>query len=521
MEKKLIYFTIGFVFLVVTLSSYLVFAQGSSFDPEDDREIGYEFLDNNSVVHIWNTQDDYFFEKDAGIQLTNHYEDYWTRNIFCIGYYAGDIWNKIKCSDELTNFQKNIESDDLTYVNATLWKDISYNQYDLRLGINYYLGLNDKNLSITIYMKNIGIDIPFDLGFAWKVMDLDVPSNETTDKILINSTIYNLDGIYDLIFKDMKEYMNISFPTNQTLGNGTVIYNYSIEEVPIPFYKIYDRFLGKKNFLRIDWDENLNYTIKMYGDGNQENFYVALLVNAGHFNPNQEKSTTFYWIDAEFTGNGEFSNNIGVSTAAAADYNMTLYTLSDGILTKIRMGSSEAATVTSQITIYQNSVQLAKGFITYNYNAAVDVATLTLGLDNYSNVIQSGVDGGKFTVWFYKVGGSSFQYRDINGPQFNGTYFEYASQDMPGKHAAAGAGPLFTFNETEEPSTCTYSSGNWDVNCSENCSITSNVNLGGNNLILSGSGTFSLQAEIRNYNEINIWDGCDLLIESSGSIRGN
>ena len=103
--------------------------------------IGYEFLDNNSVVHIWNTQYDYFFEKDAGIQLTNHYNDYWSKNIFCIGYYNNDEWNKIKCSDELTNFNKNIQTDNLTYVNATLWKDIEYGGYDLRLGVNYYLGL--------------------------------------------------------------------------------------------------------------------------------------------------------------------------------------------------------------------------------------------------------------------------------------------------------------------------------------------------------------------------------------------
>ncbi len=168
------------------------------------------------------------------------------------------------------------------------------------MGVRYYLGLDDKNLSITIYGKNLGIDIPFDLGFAWKVKDLDVPP-ENIDRISINNTNYDLDGIYDLTFKDMKRYINTSFPTNQTDSNGSIIYNYSMVEVPIPFYKVYDResgLMGKENFLRIDWDEDLNYSVRMYGDGNQNNFYTALLINAGHFNPNQEKSTTFYWIDA-------------------------------------------------------------------------------------------------------------------------------------------------------------------------------------------------------------------------------
>ena len=262
--------------------------------------IGYNIL--NDTVVIWNTQDAYYFNKSSGIQLTNHYEDYWSKNVFCIGYYSEGEWNRIKCADELNNFNKNIQTDNETYVNATLWKDITYSGYDMRLGVNYYLGLDDKNLSITIYGKNIGIDIPFDLGFAWKVMDLNVPFNETIDKIRINNTNYRLDGTYDLLFKDMKEYINTSFPTNQTGPNGTIIYNYSIVEVPLSMYRIHDKedkvLFPKENFLRIGWDENLDYTVKMHGDGNQENFYIALLVNAGHFNPGQEKSTTFYWIDA-------------------------------------------------------------------------------------------------------------------------------------------------------------------------------------------------------------------------------
>jgi len=273
--------------------------------------IGYEFLDDNKVVHIWNTQDDYFFEKDAGIQLTNHYQDYWSRNVFCIGYYNNDEWIKIACVDELTNFQKSIESDNLTYVNATLWKDITYGNYDLRVGVQYHLGLDDENLSITIYGKNIGIDIPYDLGFAWKVKNLDVPSNETIDKILINGKYYNLDEEINLLFKNMTR-KETHTNWNKTCLEKCEEYDFECQNLCIinqtysyeslPFFKIKDNgeggLLSKENFLRIDWNENLNYAVKMYGNGVQEDFYVVLLINAGHFNPNQEKSTTFYWIDA-------------------------------------------------------------------------------------------------------------------------------------------------------------------------------------------------------------------------------
>ena len=243
-----------------------------SFNPEDERQIGYEFLDEGKVVHIWNTQDDYFFDKNSGIQLTNHFQDYWSRNIFCVGYYSGEEWIKIKCADELESFDKDIQTDNQTYVNATLWKDFIYGTYNFRLGVNYYLGLNDRNLSITIYGKNIGIDIPFDLGFAWKVTDVNIPLNNTDDIILINNTDYLLNGTHNLIFKDMNE----------------------------AYFKVY----GSGKYLKVDWNKNLNYAVKMYGAGNQEDFYVMLLVNAGIFDSGIEKSTVFYWIDAGGTCSG-------------------------------------------------------------------------------------------------------------------------------------------------------------------------------------------------------------------------
>jgi hypothetical protein len=274
------------IILSVVLTPVLIIAgsfnpeDAGSFNPEDEREIGYEFLENNSVVHIWNLQNDYFFDKSSGIQITNHFQEYWSKNIFCIGYYDGGEWNKIKCADKLENFDKDIQTDNLTYVNTTLWKDISYGNYDLRLAVNYYLGLDDKTLSVTFYGKNIGIEIPFDLGFAWKIAEVDVPFNGTDDKILIDETEYLLNGTYNLILKDMNEAE----------------------------FKIYDGC----RYLKVGWDESVNYAVKMYGNENQEDFYIAVLINAGHFNPNQEKSILFSWIDAgECTGGEKKCSNYG------------------------------------------------------------------------------------------------------------------------------------------------------------------------------------------------------------------
>lgn len=259
-NKKIIFGAIcGFIIL---LMSFVLILSVNDFPPETP--VGYEFI--NDSVHVWNPVDDYYFDRDTGIQFTNHYEDYWTKNVFCIGYYSNGDWNKIACADELSGFNRQIETDNLTYVNATLWKDISYETYDIRLAVNYLLELNDENLSVTIYGKNIGQDIPFDLGFAWKVQNINI-TGEGQDFIEINGSVYYLNESNDLLFKNMDE---ATFNIRDTT-----------------------------KYLILGWDKNLNYAVKMYGDGNQDNFYVATLVNAGHFNPGQEKQTTFEWIDAD------------------------------------------------------------------------------------------------------------------------------------------------------------------------------------------------------------------------------
>ncbi len=538
-----------------------------------DRDIGYEFLDDGKVVHIWNTQDDYFFDKDSGIQFTNHFQDYWSKNIFCIGYYNGGTWNKIKCADELSDFNKDIQTDNSTYVNATLWKDISYGSYDLRFGVGYHLGLNDENLSITIYMKNIGIDIPFDLGFAWKVMDLDVPSNETTDKILINNSRYELDGVYDLTFKDMKKYINNSFPTNQTTGNGSIIYNYSIVEVPIPFYKIYDYdggLTGKENFLRIAWDENLNYAIKMYGNGNQENFYTALLINAGHFNPAQEKSTTFKWIDAVtdnlvvyWSMNDDFTDSVGsndlvengnvnlvagkIGNGAEMDGNTANFLESTN---NIGITGNDARTVTFWAELDVKRIQEA--FLSWGtwsqYDAWVieyyDNAGYMLGVGMHSRAFKTLSDTDtnmNFHVIIYD-GTDTLTWLVNNVEVYSGT-----GQGPPttaDSHVLVGQYPTGTLtmdgiidevgiwsraittgagSEAETlwnngnglaypfvSDTCTYVSGNWEVDCSDNCTIESNVDIGGNNITLIGTGHFLLQANITNINKRWLGSGCQI-----------
>ena len=51
---------------------------------------------------------------------------------------------------------------------------------------------------------------------------------------------------------------------------------------------------------------------------------------------------------------------------------------------------------------------------------------------------------------------------------------------------------------------CTYSSGNWNINCSQYCNITSNVDVLGNNVSISGVGTVTVSANVSNYMNLHI-----------------
>ena len=246
----------------------------------DDRPIGYNIL--NGFVAMWNSQDVYYFDRDSGSQFTNHFQNYWTQNTFCLGYYSGEEWIKIKCSDELGNFNQDFQTDNQTYANSIFWKDFTYSGYDLRFGIKYHLGLNDENLSVQIYLENMDEDdIPYDLGFAWKIHDIRISGNEK-DEIYINSTNYNLNKSMDLSFKNISrtfEYLG----TNQTVTEF------------LPFFIL--KSIKENGFIRLDWDKNLNYKVKLYSDGIQEDAYVMLLINVGDFVSGQFKSTIIYWED--------------------------------------------------------------------------------------------------------------------------------------------------------------------------------------------------------------------------------
>lgn len=64
-----------------------------------------------------------------------------------------------------------------------------------------------------------------------------------------------------------------------------------------------------------------------------------------------------------------------------------------------------------------------------------------------------------------------------------------------------------TLNVTIFPPTptdsCTYSSGDWNIECSDNCNLSTNTNVGGNNITINGTGIISVTANITNFITLN------------------
>jgi hypothetical protein len=188
-----------------------------------------------------------------------------------LGYYNNEEWNLVYRVDELSGFNKNIVSDNESFVNVTLWKDLTYQGYNFRLAIRYYLGVDDNELTVIPYIKNLGVEIPYILGFACELKDVQVDMTPSGDYIEINGTSFYLNQSLNETYSDL---INPCFYIREDLSN------YSSESL----------------YLR--WDENLDYKVQVKSRTGQYNAPVTLGIKIGTLNVGQEKYTCLFWHDA-------------------------------------------------------------------------------------------------------------------------------------------------------------------------------------------------------------------------------
>lgn len=79
---------------------------------------------------------------------------------------------------------------------------------------------------------------------------------------------------------------------------------------------------------------------------------------------------------------------------------------------------------------------------------------------------------------------------------------------------------IFQFDTTIITDTCTYVSGDWVVECSDNCVITSDFDIEGNDIIITGSGLFIVDGvDIFNYGKRFSESSCTIRYINEGSFK--
>ena len=349
-------------------------------------DIGYELIEDGQILHIWNTKDNYYFDVNSGIQLTNHYNQYWTHNVMMLGYYSGDTWNLLYRTDELSGFEKTIDTDDATYVNVTMWKDLSYDSYDFRFALVYYLELDDMELTVIPYIKNLGIDIPYILAFGWELKDIKIDMTEENDEFITEGEQYSLH-------QDLDE----SYDNTETDGY---------------FYLVNNKSGNYNRDLYLKWDSDLTTLLKVKSRDGQYNAPVTLYIQIGNLAVGQEKFTKMYWHDSAYiirpdsTGViNEFDYNGG--SPSVNNWNRVDEAVSDGY--------------TSYVSATANGQKDA-----YNFQEAVPRGTY--GNAEVQDFFRAdGVSGG--TMRFVCYIDSTYYYSPVKTTTWHSTNFYYIDTD--------------------------------------------------------------------------------------------
>jgi hypothetical protein len=251
-----------FLFFFIFLGS-LTHAQGIY----SNNTIGFENV-NNSVWHIWNEKNDYWFNSTSGMQITNHYSAYWTHNYFCGAVQVSAIPTEY-CIDSLPLNWK-FQSNNVTYANITGTYRISVSGTIVNFTLQYQLGSNDDNLTILFSVQNMGTSaITRQVLVSWISKDIKVGYDQKYNYIQVDGRGF---------------YLNIT-PLNYV--NASLVN---------PIYYLYNN--ATNQYLEFGWNKSIAYNVTVKNQTGQYNAPVKLTQLFGGLAVGQKKTLRYTWIDA-------------------------------------------------------------------------------------------------------------------------------------------------------------------------------------------------------------------------------
>ncbi|GAI48420.1 unnamed protein product, partial [marine sediment metagenome] len=139
---------------------------------------------------------------------------------------------------------------------------------------------------------NLGIDIPYTLGFGWELKNIKIGNSYENNQIRINETCYLLNQTLD------KKYTNITktiYEFNETT-NETI--NYTVKDGTFHLEKFDDVPSNPSKDLYLKWDPDLDYLVWVRSRDKQYNASITLFIRVGTLAVNQEKYTELHWFDS-------------------------------------------------------------------------------------------------------------------------------------------------------------------------------------------------------------------------------
>ena len=203
-----------------------------------------------------------------------------------------------------------------------------------------------------------------------------------------------------------------------------------------------------------------------------------------------------YNISVNITGYNNYNTKIDVNRSKFLNLSLAISAGGDAFPT-LTLGFNLS-------TIQQNNQ------INFSANATddVDIATLNLSF-NYSGIYTQ--------INFTAGGASDFSFNASNNSQVidaAGGVINYTSYVTDSSNQVTQKSQLFTISTAN---TCSCpASGDWVGSFADDCVITSDCNLQGNSLYLSGSGTWTINALIYNFNKIVAHQGTLVCIKQTG-----